>query len=198
VEEARVPRGANVLVSHEHQPTPAEFRALQTDGANLVQLSIEGIQRTDPPYVEDTVASGGLALAVRDALAAGLSVVIAVRTGPGLTDVAVEAQTPGLQSKVWVDTTARREFIRMWQRIAITFGREPRVVGYNLIVEPLPEAAVGGPSSRPDSDCRCFRIEVSTGRLLPTRSWRASGLLISVPQWSLKQPVSLAPSTLPS
>jgi len=32
----------------------------------------------------------------------------------------------------------------MWQRIAGAFGQDPQVIGYDLIVEPFPEAAVEG------------------------------------------------------
>jgi hypothetical protein len=142
-------RGANVVVgaSANQWPMSEDFTSLHAAGADMVQLSTVGIQRQDPPFAYDSAAAARLWRAVGDAETAGLYVVIAVRTGPGLTDVAIEAQEPGLQSRLWVDPAARHAFGAMWQRIARRFAGDSLVVGYNLIVEPLPEAAVPGLST---------------------------------------------------
>jgi len=137
-------KGANVAVTAKQRPTYADFVSLKEAGANLVVLSAQGIQRTAPPFGDDTAAASNLANAVRGAERAGLWIVLAIRTGPGLEDISVEAQTPGLQSKLWVDDSARHAFSQMWQRLARIFGKDPQVIGYDLIVEPLPEAAVEG------------------------------------------------------
>src|SRR5438128_1993791 len=83
--------------------TYEDLLALRAVGANLVVLSASGIQRMAPPFEDDASAALSLANAVQRAERAGLWVVIAIRTGPGLEDVAVEAQTPGLQSRLWID-----------------------------------------------------------------------------------------------
>ena len=137
-------RGANVTVTTKQRPTYADFVSLKEAGANLVVLSAQGIQRNVPPFGDDATAALNLANAVERAGRAGLWVVVAMRTGPGLEDIAVEAQTPGLQSKLWVDGTARHAFVQMWLRIAGAFGEDSHVIGYDLIVEPLPEAAIEG------------------------------------------------------
>lgn len=137
-------KGADIAVTNKIVPTFEDFASLAATGANLVVLSANGIQRTVSPFDDDADAALRLANAVKGAERAGLWVVIAMRTGPGLEDVAVEAQTPGLQSKLWVDGAARHAFVKMWQRIANAFGNEQQVIGYDLIVEPLPEAAVEG------------------------------------------------------
>ncbi len=137
-------KGANVVVMAKQRPTYEDFVYLKQAGANLVVLSAQGIQRTAPPFGDDVAAALTLANAVQRAERAGLWVVIAMRTGPGLEDIAIEAQTPGLQSKLWIDGAARRAFVQMWQRIASAFGEDSQVIGYDLIVEPFPEAAVEG------------------------------------------------------
>src|SRR5437660_388415 len=107
-------KGANIAVTNKIVPTFEDFTSLAAAGANLVVLSANGIQRTVSPFDDDADAALRLANAVKDAERAGLWVVIAMRTGPGLEDVAVEAQTPGLQSNLWVDGTARHAFLKMW------------------------------------------------------------------------------------
>jgi hypothetical protein len=141
-------RGANVaVVARQPSPKPADFSSLRAAGANMAVLSADGVQRRDPPFTYDSTADARLRAAVRDARQAGLYVVIAVRAGPGLTDVAIEAQEPGLQSRFWVDSDARHAFGEMWQRIAREYATDSLVVGYDLIVEPLPEATVPGLST---------------------------------------------------
>jgi len=135
-------RGANVVVTQTQRPTSETFTSLRAQGANFVQVVAEGIQQTEPPYTDDTAATRRLATAVRDAGNAGLHVVISMLTGPGLVSVAVEAQQPGLQSKLWVVPAARTAFVQMWRRLALQFRADAKIIGYNLIAEPLPEAAI--------------------------------------------------------
>ncbi len=139
-------RGANVAIGPRPNqwPAPEVFVSLRAAGANLVELSADGIQKQTAPYPYDSVPANRLFKAIRDAEVAGLHVVVSMRTGPGLTDIAIEAQEPGLQSRLWIDPVARHAYGEMWERIARHLANDSMVIGYDLIVEPLPEAAVPG------------------------------------------------------
>src|SRR5437762_342672 len=77
-------RGANVAVTRSHVPTCDDFASLKSAGANLVVLSAAGIRTRTFPFEDDSVAATRLSEAVKGAERAGLWVVIAMRTGPGL------------------------------------------------------------------------------------------------------------------
>ena len=137
-------RGANVYQQDERRSgngrpfgpvyVMGDFKALRAARANYVNFSVPGIfhVRGSPAWPEMVAHLDNL---VSWAKAAGLFIVISVRTGPGrgegdITDDPVKDRT--------VFTSARQQaaWVEMWKQIATRYGADEHIVGFDLMVEP--------------------------------------------------------------
>jgi hypothetical protein len=128
--------GANIFQQYAGErftPTITErdFAELRANGANLVVLSVPGTFRGREPWPAMRAHLDSL---VDRATAADLFVLVAFRTAPGRSegDLTVGEKTNTLYS----DPEDQRAFARMWRELALDYRKRPRVVGYDLLVEP--------------------------------------------------------------
>jgi hypothetical protein len=80
-----------------------------------------------------------LAACVKKAKEAGLKIVISIRTGPGRNEADITKPFTGDVRRTLLDdpeSESANQFCAMWQRLAREYGRDPDVVGFDLLVEP--------------------------------------------------------------
>ena len=128
--------------------TRADFQALADAGANLAVLSHPGTFTFDPPYRLDPSLADNLEQLVEAAANAGLSVVIALRTGPGRSEATFfsrpeDSGSPPADPQVWLSAEAQEAWRHMWVEVAAHYRLHPAVVGYTLMVEPNAATVVG-------------------------------------------------------
>lgn len=121
--------------------TKDDIQFLRNLGANLVNASYPGLFSVSPPYDLDPVAMEYLDNLVVWAQEVGVFVVIHFRTGPGRNESAIHMLNDAIID-VWRDQAAHDAWIEMWQFTAERYRGDPVVIGYNLMVEPLPNMIV--------------------------------------------------------
>ncbi len=121
----------------------SDFDALAASGANLVVLSHPGPFTEVAPYTSDPEVLHNLDRLVAMAGRAGLSAVIALRTGPGRNELSFAPDQAGtwfqaseILETIWTDSAAQQGWTAMWDLTARHFAGNPNVVGYDLLVEP--------------------------------------------------------------
>ncbi|MEZ5412565.1 MAG: cellulase family glycosylhydrolase [Acidimicrobiales bacterium] len=169
----------------------SDFDALAETGANLVVLSHPGPFTEVPPYEPDTAVMNNLDRLVSMADDAGLSAVIALRTGPGRNELSFAPDQAGtwfqaseILETVWTDPEAQAGWAAMWDFTARHFAGNPAVVGYDLLVEPntteTPDTPDAGAAWN-DLAARLAdvvrRVDPDTPILLSPDGWASAGLL---------------------
>lgn len=127
----------------------ADFNALAAAGANLVVMSFPELWTVGPPWRRDQQMADGLGRQLDDARAAGLYVVLALRSGPGRSDFIFHRDSAGswFPERLIVDSIWReREAQAAWADMCVDAARllkgRPEIAGLNIMVEPEPN--VGG------------------------------------------------------
>lgn len=133
-------------------PVVAEdLTRLKAAGANYVHISHPGLYRERAPFALDRGAQSNLDQIIAHADAAGLKVVIAVRSGPGRSEWSLERSRPPrkvpralINRRIWRNAPAREAWAAMWRYMAARYADASAVVGYEVMVAPDPETAYPG------------------------------------------------------
>jgi hypothetical protein len=126
-----------------------DFEALAAAGGNLVVMSFPELWTVGPPWKRDTRTADILGRQLDDAQAAGLYVVLALRSGPGRSDFvfhrdAVDQWFPArlIEDSIWRDGDAQTAWNDMCVDAAKLVKDRSEIAGLNIMVEPDPN--VGG------------------------------------------------------
>lgn len=127
----------------------SDFNALAEAGANLVVMSFPELWAVGPPWRRDAAMADVLGRQLDDARAAGLHVVLALRSGPGRSDFVFHRDSAGdwfpadlIVDTVWREREAQAAWGEMCADAARLVGGRSEIAGLNIMVEPEPN--VGG------------------------------------------------------
>lgn len=137
--------GGPVLPAYHH----SDFDALADAGANLVVMSFPELWSVGPPWRRDAEIADVLGRQLDDARAAGLFVVLALRSGPGRSDFIFHRDSAGdwfsedlIVDSIWRERDAQAAWGAMCADAARLIGDRSEIAGLNIMVEPEPN--VGG------------------------------------------------------
>lgn len=126
-----------------------DFDALAAAGGNLVVMSFPELWTVGPPWKRDNRTADSLGRQLDDAKAAGLFVVLALRSGPGRSDFvfhrdAADDWFPArlIEDSIWRDADAQAAWGDMCADAAQLVKDRSEIAGLNIMVEPDPN--VGG------------------------------------------------------
>lgn len=126
-----------------------EFDALAKTGANLVVMSFPELWTATPPYRRDPAMADLLGRQMDAARAAGLYVVVGLRSGPGRSDFIFHRDAAGtwfpkdmVVDRIWTDRDAQAAWADMCVDVAKLIAPRRETAGLILMVEPDPN--VGG------------------------------------------------------
>lgn len=129
--------------------TRSDFAALAEAGANLVVMSFPELWTVGAPWRRDQRMADVLSRQLDDARAAGLYVVLALRSGPGRSDFIFHRDAAGswfpaslVVDSIWRERDAQAAWADMCVDAARLLKGRPEVAGLNIMVEPEPN--VGG------------------------------------------------------
>ena len=129
--------------------TRGDFSALAEAGANLVVMSFPELWTVGAPWRRDQRMADLLGRQLDDARAAGLDVVLALRSGPGRSDFIFHREAAGswfperlIVDTIWREADAQAAWGEMCVDAARLLKGRPEVAGLNIMVEPEPN--VGG------------------------------------------------------
>ena len=140
-----------------NQSGPDLVDAFKLMGANMVQFSAQGIWGRKPPYAPDAGALEMLDRMVKAASDQQISCVIAMRSGPGLEDVYEAGLHKDNRNTLWGSPAEIKKYGEMWAFIAARYKDNPRVIGYNLVVEPTADRWAGAEGGTPEEGERLMR-----------------------------------------
>ncbi len=127
----------------------SDFEALAEAGANLVVMSFPELWTVGPPWRRDAAMVDVLGRQLDDARAAGLYVVLALRSGPGRSDFVFHRDSAGdwfpedlIVDSIWRERDAQTAWGEMCADVARLVGGRSEIAGLNIMVEPEPN--VGG------------------------------------------------------
>lgn len=127
----------------------ADFDALAQAGANLVVMSFPELWTVGPPWKRDAQMWDLLGRQLDDAKAAGLYVVVALRSGPGRSDFifhrdAADSWFPArlIVDPIWREREPQAAWADMCADVAKLLNGRREIAGLNIMVEPDPN--VGG------------------------------------------------------
>lgn len=127
----------------------SDFARLAEAGANLVVMSFPELWTVGPPWRRDAAMADLLGRQLDEARAAGLFVVLAMRSGPGRSDFVFhrDAADEWFPARLIVDAIWReREAQAAWAEMCVDAARlvkdRAEIAGLNAMVEPEPN--VGG------------------------------------------------------
>ena len=127
----------------------SDFDGLAGAGANLVVMSFPEFWTVGKPWKRDAQMVDVLGRQLDDARAAGLYVVMAMRSGPGRSDFvfhrdAQDTWFPArlIDDSIWREADAQAAWAAMCEDAAKLVRSRSEIVGLNIMVEPEPN--VGG------------------------------------------------------
>jgi hypothetical protein len=127
----------------------SDFDALAEADANLVVMSFPELWTVGPPWRRDPAMADVLGRQLDDARAAGLYVVLALRSGPGRSDFIFHRGSAGdwfpedlIVDSIWRERDAQAAWGAMCADAAWLLGGRSEIAGLNIMVEPEPN--VGG------------------------------------------------------
>lgn len=127
----------------------ADFEPLAAAGANLVVMSFPELWTVGSPWRRDQQMSDLLGRQLDDARAAGLYVVVALRSGPGRSDFIFHRDSAGgwfpenlIVDAIWREREAQAAWGDMCVDVARLLKSRSEIAGLNIMVEPEPN--VGG------------------------------------------------------
>ena len=127
----------------------SDFDALAEAGANLVVMSFPELWTVGPPWRRDPAMADVLGQQLDDARAAGLFVVLALRSGPGRSDFIYHRDSAGdwfsedlIVDSIWRERDAQAAWGAMCADAARLIVGRSEIAGLNIMVEPEPN--VGG------------------------------------------------------
>ncbi len=120
-----------------------EFEALAKAGANLVVMSWPELWTVQRPWKRDNAVADMMLAQMDAARAAGLFVVLGLRSGPGRSDFAFHRDGAGdwfpralIDDSIWRDRQAQDAWGRMCAGAAKLIANRPEAAGLILMVEP--------------------------------------------------------------
>jgi hypothetical protein len=126
----------------------ADFDALARAGANLVVMSFPELWTVARPWKSDAAMAITLYKQIELAKAAGLYVVVALRSGPGRSDFIFHRDAAGTWFKreliidsIWTDPEAQSAWGEMCVDIAKGLSGRAEIAGLNIMVEPEPNVS---------------------------------------------------------
>ncbi len=129
--------------------TQSDFDNLAKAGANVVVLSHPGIFDENSPYTFNKNVQDNLDKLVGMAERADLFVIIAFRTGPGRSEFSLMRDGAGvwydksyINDDIWKQKAAQDAYAEMWKSAAAHYRNSSVVIGYDLMVEPNPDAVL--------------------------------------------------------
>jgi hypothetical protein len=127
----------------------SDFDALAKAGANVVVMSFPEFWTVGSPWKRDAQVADVLGRQLDDAKAAGLFVVLGMRSGPGRSDFVFHRDAAGdwfrrelIIDSVWRERDAQAAWSAMCEDAAKLVRSRSEVAGLNIMVEPEPN--VGG------------------------------------------------------
>ncbi len=127
----------------------SDFDGLAGAGANLVEMSFPEFWTVGPPWKRDAQMADVLGRQLDDAKAAGLYVVLAMRSGPGRSDFVFHRDSAGdwfkpdlIVDSIWREVDAQAAWAAMCEDAAKLVRSRSEIAGLNIMVEPEPN--VGG------------------------------------------------------
>lgn len=127
----------------------SDFDALAQAGANLVVMSFPELWTVGAPWKRDAAMADLLGRQLDDARAAGLYVVLALRSGPGRSDFIFHRESAGdwfperlIEDSIWRERDAQAAWADMCVDAARLVEERSEIAGLNIMVEPEPN--VGG------------------------------------------------------
>lgn len=127
----------------------SDFDALAEAGANLVVMSFPELWSVGTPWRRDAAMADALGRQLDNARAAGLYVVLALRSGPGRSDFVFHRDAAGdwfpanlIVDSIWRDRDAQAAWGAMCADAARLVVGRSEIAGLNIMVEPEPN--VGG------------------------------------------------------
>jgi hypothetical protein len=127
----------------------SDFEAMASAGANLVVMSFPELWTVGSPWGRDAAMADILGRQLDDARAAGLYVVVALRSGPGRSDFVFHRDSAGdwfpenlIIDSIWRERDAQAAWGEMCADAARMLKGRTEVAGLNIMVEPEPN--VGG------------------------------------------------------
>ena len=124
----------------------SDFEALAAAGGNLVVMSFPELWTVGPPWKRDAQVADILGRQLDDAKAAGLYVVLALRSGPGRSDFVFHRDGAGswfpaelIEDSVWRNADAQAAWGEMCVDAAKLVKDRSEIAGLNIMVEPDPE-----------------------------------------------------------
>jgi hypothetical protein len=121
----------------------AEFEALAAAGANLVVMSFPELWSVGPPWRRDEAMADILLRQMGQARAAGLFVVVGLRSGPGRSDFIFHRESAGdwfprelIVDSIWRDEAAQAAWSEMCVDAASLMSGRADAAGLILMVEP--------------------------------------------------------------
>ncbi|HEV7691546.1 MAG TPA: cellulase family glycosylhydrolase [Hyphomonadaceae bacterium] len=126
----------------------ADFDALVRAGANLVVMSFPELWTVAKPWKPDPVMAVALYRQIELAKAAGLNVIVALRSGPGRSDFVFHRDAAGtwfpanlIVDSIWTDAEAQAAWADMCVDIAKGLAGRAEIAGLNIMVEPDPNVS---------------------------------------------------------
>jgi hypothetical protein len=127
----------------------SDFDGLAAAGANLVVMSFPELWTVGPPWKRDAAMADLLGRHLDDAKAAGLFVVLALRSGPGRSDFVFHRDSAGdwfpeqlIVDSIWREADQQAAWADMCVDAARLVRDRSEIAGLNIMVEPEPN--VGG------------------------------------------------------
>lgn len=127
----------------------SDFDRLAAAGANLVVMSFPEFWTVGAPWKRDAAMADLLGRQLDDARAAGLFVVLALRSGPGRSDFVFHRDSAGdwfpeqlIIDSIWRDMDQQAAWADMCVDAARLIRDRSEIAGLNIMVEPEPN--VGG------------------------------------------------------
>ncbi|MBC8075044.1 MAG: cellulase family glycosylhydrolase [Chloroflexales bacterium] len=139
-----------------NQSTPTMVDVFKPLGINLVQFSTPGIWQRQPPYTQNDDVLALLDQMVKAASDQQIYCVIAMRSGPGLEDVYEAGLHKDVRTTIWGSPAEIKKYGEMWALIAARYKDNPRVIGYNLLVEPTADRWAGAEGGTPEEGQRAM------------------------------------------
>jgi hypothetical protein len=177
-----------------------DFDALARAGANLVVMSFPELWSATPPYRRDAAMADLLGRQMDMARAAGLHVVVALRSGPGRSDFVFHREDAGswfpkelIVDRIWTDREAQAAWGGMCVDIAKLVAGRREVAGLNLMVEPDPNVSGMDQTGR---RMEVYEPAAYARRVGPVSDWRriAGDLARSARAAAPKLPLLVSPA----
>ena len=133
----------------------ADFARMQSWGANSLRLSINYHWLSPAPGVY--LASGWqwIDRVVAWGRAHGIGIILCLHAAPGAQSPYLQADTVDETARLWTEPARYQPWtIALWQAIARRYARDPAVIGYDLLDEPIPPRGH-------DADVRTFYVRVT-------------------------------------